>query len=71
VSAVDVSAAGQRSRDAGIIVFAIGLGDDLDRELLTDLASSPAHAFFAPETEQLQGIYQVIAYSIPCKPSWP
>ncbi|MFN2115951.1 MAG: VWA domain-containing protein [Anaerolineae bacterium] len=71
VAPADVRASGQHARDAGVIVFTIGLGDDVDAGLLADLATTPTHAFLAPRTEQLQGIYERIVYALPCRPAWP
>jgi Ca-activated chloride channel family protein len=66
-----VRQAATRAKNAGILVFTIGLGQDVDQTLLADIASKPAWYFFAPDTSQLEAIYKQIAYSIPCKPMWP
>ncbi len=64
-------AAARKAKDAGILVFTIGLGQAVDQVLMRDIASQPAWYFFAPDTSQLEAIYGQIAYSIPCKPMWP
>jgi uncharacterized protein YegL len=71
VTADDVRKAADDAKKAGLLVFTIGLGSDLDPELLRDIATRPAWYFPAPDTSQLEAIYGQIAYSIPCKPMWP
>jgi hypothetical protein len=56
---------------AGVLVFTIALGGDADRALLERIASSPAHAYFAPTPVELAGIYARIAVAIPCPPTPP
>lgn len=60
-----------RAKAAGVIVFTIGLGDDLDVEALVAMASREAgtgraYYYHAPEAEELAGIYRRIAIDIPC-----
>ena len=50
----------------GVTVFTIGLGNDLDAEALTAMASRPAFAYRAPDAEDLADIYRAIAVAIPC-----
>lgn len=56
-----------------IIVYTIGFGDffanvddliERDRELITDLASSPRHSFIAPTIADLRSVYSDIAEDI-------
>ncbi len=54
-----------------IQVFTIGLGRDLDARLLESVADRRAWFYIAPDTSDLVGIYQRIAYEIPCRPRWP
>lgn len=61
----DVLAAAQRARD-GRKVFTIGLGDDIDRDLLRAVASSPALYHEAPTSAELAGVYAGIAGTLPC-----
>ncbi|MFN2115361.1 MAG: VWA domain-containing protein [Anaerolineae bacterium] len=49
------------AKAAGTRVFTIGLGSDVDPDLMTRLASSPADYFFAPDAGKLDAIYQQIA----------
>ena len=48
-------------------IYAIGLGDDADRELLIDVAGHPGRYYFAPTERDLLDIYRQIAVSIPCR----
>ena len=58
-----VRAAADRAKDAGTRIFTIGLGqdDDVLSELLTEVASTPLDYYFAPDGEDLAGIYRQIA----------
>jgi Mg-chelatase subunit ChlD len=53
------------------MVFTIGVGQFVDRALLQSMASQPAYSYFAPNSADLNTIYQAIAYSIPCRSGWP
>ncbi len=55
-----------RAKDAGTIVFSIGLGEDLDLEALRAMASKPTYFYRAPDAEDLADIYRQIAVEIPC-----
>ncbi len=48
-------------RDAGIEVFAIGLGGDADQATLRRIASDEAHYYYSPSTAELESIYVQIA----------
>ena len=50
----------------GIVLFTVGLGSDVDEDLLRDAATSPDHYKAAPDAAMLEAIYRVIARSIPC-----
>ncbi|MEO8083560.1 MAG: VWA domain-containing protein [Ardenticatenales bacterium] len=50
-------AAAAAARAGGIVVHTIGLGDDVDAALLTDIAGDAARYHAAPRTEDLAGIY--------------
>jgi len=60
-----VARAGE-AKQRGVIVFAIGLGGDLEEAALAEMASSPAHYRHAPDAEALAGIYRRIAGDLPC-----
>ncbi len=64
-SAVDAAAAAARA--AGVRLFAIGLGDDVNRPLLVRLAGDARRAYFAPTAADLAAIYRSIAEAIPCE----
>ncbi|MCB9175713.1 MAG: VWA domain-containing protein [Caldilineae bacterium] len=59
---------GGRMCEAGVQVYAIGLGDAeaVDFQLLRRLACRPAMAFLAPQVGDLRRIYESIAAEIPC-----
>ncbi len=48
-------------RDAGIEVFAIGLGSDADQATLRRIASDEAHYYYSPSAAELESIYIQIA----------
>jgi Mg-chelatase subunit ChlD/DNA-binding beta-propeller fold protein YncE len=56
-----------RLRDAGSYLFTIGLGPDVDGGLLVDIAGLPARYSYAPDQDALGGIYQLLAWSLPCR----
>ncbi len=51
---------------ADVIVFTVGLGEDLDADALEAMASRPAHYFASPDAGALAGIYREIAVMITC-----
>jgi uncharacterized protein YegL len=53
-------------RAAGITLFAIGLGGDVDGAYLTRLAGASARYYFAPTPDDLVAIYRQVARAIPC-----
>ncbi|MBK6767741.1 MAG: VWA domain-containing protein [Ardenticatenales bacterium] len=60
------------AKAAGITVYTVGVGADLDLEALRAMASSPAHVFLAPDAEQLADVYRAIAVALPCAGRyWP
>lgn len=61
--------AAARLRASGVLVFAIGLGTDVDRATLQELAAEPSRVFISPTTDELRNIYLTIARLIPCPPS--
>ncbi len=67
----EVLQASDSVHEAGILTFTIGLGPDVDHELLELVATIPEWYSYAPDTSDLQGIYERIAYSIPCPEVWP
>jgi len=53
---------------AGVAVYAVGVGDDVDAALLADLAGAPDRWVVAPEAAALDRIYAALALRIPCPP---
>jgi Ca-activated chloride channel homolog len=67
-----VVAAADAAKAAGIRLYTIGLGNDLDADLLRQIATSPRGFFSAPSAADLAGIYGAIAYTIQCvNLTWP
>lgn len=58
----------ERAKAAGVTVFTIGLGDDLDLEALRAMASRPEYFYRSPTGDDLEQIYAEIADYIPCPP---
>lgn len=61
----DALAAAARAKAEGIAIDAVGLGVDLDRDLLTGLASAPTHYFEAPDAEDLAEMFAFLAWRPP------
>jgi Mg-chelatase subunit ChlD len=66
-SNAEVIAQADAVKAAGITLWTVGLGTDLDTALLQQAATSPDHFKHAPNAEELRLIYQEIARVIPCK----
>jgi Mg-chelatase subunit ChlD len=62
-AALDAAAA---ARLAGVTVFTIGIGADVDAQLLTAVAGDPDRYYGAPTSADLQRIYRDIAGALPC-----
>jgi hypothetical protein len=56
----------QAATAGGMAVFAIGLGADADLDALRRMAGRPGWFYRATGSEQLEGIYEAIAVTIPC-----
>ena len=61
-----VLVAANRARVGGFVVFTVGLGADIDADLLRQVASVPENYRAAPDTSELVLIYEKIAKEIPC-----
>lgn len=59
----------RQAKDAGVVIFTIGLGSDLDTDALRAIASRPEWYYSAPSADELAGIYRGIAVAIPCPAS--
>jgi len=51
-------------KDAGVTVFAIGLGDKINTSFLEAIASGPDQVYVAPTSAELQAIFQKVARDI-------
>jgi Mg-chelatase subunit ChlD len=60
----DVQPMVDRLKSAGLNIFTIGLGNDLDRDLLRQVASDPSQFYEAPTESQLSEVYASIARRI-------
>jgi collagen type VI alpha len=65
----DAIAEAQAARDRGVLIFAIGLGTDLDVDGLRQIASRPEYFYQSPDSTDLTEIYERIAGAIPCPPT--
>lgn len=54
------------AKQAGIIIYTIGLGNDVHTDFLRSISSSPSNFLEAPATSTLQTVYKTISSSI-CK----
>jgi len=61
-----VLAATANARRFGVTIYTIGIGSDVDPDLLTLVAGQPDRYFFAPTTADLLRIYRDIAGALPC-----
>ena len=55
-------------RAAGVTLYAVGLGADVDSAYLLQLAGDPSRRYLSPRPEDLAAIYAQIARRIPCPP---
>ena len=58
--------AARSARDSGINIFTVGLGQDVNPDLLRSLAGDKARYFAAPDAASLQDIYRKLALLVPC-----
>lgn len=56
----------EEAKKAGITIFTIGLGIDLNPKLLEEIATDPAHYYASPTAADLSRVYQDISTAI-CK----
>jgi len=54
------------AKAAGVTLFTIGLGEEIDAEALAAMASTPSGFLSAPDAEDLAAAYTQVARSIPC-----
>lgn len=61
-----VSDAADRLKAAGVNVHTVGLGEDVDSDLLSSVATEAAYYHYAPDAEGLEDIYRRIAAVVAC-----
>ena len=68
--AIDAAAA---AKEEGIVIFTVGLGEEVETAALKAMATKPEYFRYAPDGEDLGPIYEEIAGLVPCPPSayWP
>ncbi|MEO8083258.1 MAG: vWA domain-containing protein [Ardenticatenales bacterium] len=59
------------AKQHGILLFTIGIGQELDVDALQAMASQPPFFFRSPDASDLERIYVEIASLIPCPAFWP
>ena len=62
-----IALAEQRAREldaGGVEVYAIGLGENVDRQFIQNIASTPENAYFAPTGAELRNVYAEITTSL-------
>jgi Mg-chelatase subunit ChlD len=64
--AAEAVARAAMAKSAGIRIYTVGLGTDLDEAALREMASGPEAYRHAPSAAELAGIYRGIAVDIPC-----
>jgi Mg-chelatase subunit ChlD len=64
--ASDAVVRAEDAKRSGVVIYTIGLGDELDFDALEQIASGPESFYRAPDAEQLADIYRQIAVEIPC-----
>jgi hypothetical protein len=60
------TAASAEVRDAGVRLYAIGLGADVDEAALKTMAGDDEHYYHAPDSADLASIYEEIAQDLMC-----
>lgn len=51
-------------KDKGLIIYSIGLGQNIHTQFLADLATSPEQVYMAPTSAELRAIFQQVAQDI-------
>lgn len=65
--------AAREVRDAGVWLYAIGLGDDVDEATMLAMVEDERRYFFAPDSSHLRLIYEEVARDLRCPGQrfWP
>jgi Mg-chelatase subunit ChlD len=61
---VFATAEANRAKEEGIVMYTIGLGEEVNRTFLSNMASRPTQAYFAAESAELLRIYEDISNSL-------
>lgn len=56
-------------RADGVVLYAVGLGGDVDRPFLERITGDPDRARVAPSPDDLAAVYRQVAGEVPCPPS--
>ena len=56
----------QELKSSGIKIFSIGLGEEINKDFLNKISSSPEHTFFTINSKEISSIYKKISTSL-CK----
>jgi hypothetical protein len=48
----------------GVVIYCIGLGTDIDKDFLNQVSSGPNFVYLAPNSSQLQAVFNLIAKDI-------
>ncbi|MEO8082444.1 MAG: VWA domain-containing protein [Ardenticatenales bacterium] len=64
-----VITAARNARQAGLSVFVVGIGPDMDAPTLRAMAGAATRYFPAPDADQLRPIYAALARTVPCPSS--
>ena len=61
VATAQALASAVTAKSQGIIIYTIGLGEEVNPALIQQMASTPSNYFFAPSGAQLGGVYKAIS----------
>jgi Mg-chelatase subunit ChlD len=73
VEADAVIAAAEDARDLDIVLFVVGIGPNMDEDVLRAMAGRADRYFPAPDPESLNAIYSALSGRVICPPEvyWP
>lgn len=67
----DVRAAASAARGDGIVLYTVGLGHDVNADLLRDVAAESGRYYAASDAVTLETIYRRLANTVLCPGNWP
>jgi Mg-chelatase subunit ChlD len=56
----------EAAKQRGVQVYVVGLGSDVNADLLRAIASTPSNYYFAPTSAELEAVYRTLSEVIPC-----